>query len=95
MPQQLDADMRNHLDGVLSAAHTMLESAWFIQHRQGNLPAHVLEGVEALQDDMIRLLALFEDGDLYGSVPPATTYVMRGYEADATEILEMHGKLAS
>jgi len=95
MAIQLDPEMDADLEGVLNAAHSILESARFLEHREGRIPAHVLENIEELQDDMIRLLALFEDGDMYGAVPPSTTYTLRGFEADAAEILEFHGKLAS
>lgn len=95
MAMQLDQDMGLHLDGVLSAAHTMLESAHFLKYREGRIPDHMIEGIEALRDDMIRLLALFEDGALYGSVPSHTTWAMRGFEADAAAILEQNERMAS
>ena len=99
MALQLDADMEHHLDGILSSAHSMLESVHFIRWRSGRIPAHKLQAVEDLRDDMIRLLALFEDGAMYGAVPPQTTYAMRGFEADAAELLEYQrefvGRLAS
>ncbi len=95
MAAQLDAEMERDIDGVLSAAHDMLESVRWFWETQGEIPSHMLTGVEAMQDDMIRLLALFEDGAYYGMAPPNVTSKMRLYEQDACEILEFHGKLAS
>lgn len=95
MAIHLDADMQNDFEAVLSAAGSMLESVKYIHLREGSVPEYMLNGIEALQDDMIRLLALCEDGELYGKVPAQVTYTMRGYEADASEILEFCGKLSS
>ncbi len=95
MAVQLDAEMESDFERVLCAAGSMLESVKHVHMCSGEIPSHMLSGIEALQDDMIRLLALCEDGELYGKVPQHVTYTMRGYEADATEILEFHGKLSS
>ena len=95
MAAQLDAEMERDLDGVLNAAHDMLESCRWFWETQGEIPAHMITGIEALQDDMIRLLALFEDGELYGKAPRGATTTMRTFEADACEILEFHGRLVS
>lgn len=95
MVMQLDAEMELDLDGVLQAAHTMLETVSYVHETRGEIPAHMIAGIEALQEDMIRLLALFEDGAHYGKVPERVTFTMRAFEADATEILEFHGRLVS
>lgn len=95
MAAQLDPDIERDLDGVLNAAHDMLTSVQWAYDTYGHVPDHMIGGVAALQDDMIRLLALCEDGALYGKVPNNVTFTMRAFEADACEILEMHGKMAS
>lgn len=95
MAAQLDADAERDLDGILSAARDMLESCRWFWETRGEIPPHMLSGIEALQDDMIRLLALFEDGELYGRAPHGATDAMRNFEQDACEILEFHGRLVS
>lgn len=95
MAAQLDADITQDIESVIHAAHDMLESANWFYDTQGEIPAHMLVGIEAMQDDMIRLLALFEDGALYGKAPAHVTRKLRMFEQDACEILTFHGKLAS
>lgn len=95
MAAQLDAEIERDIDGVLTAAHDMLTSVQWAYDTYGSIPDHMIAGVQALQDDMIRLLALSEDGALYGKVHHNLTFAMRSFEADACEILELHGKLTS
>ena len=92
---EIDPDIERDIDGVLGAAHEMLTTVQWAYDHYGTVPDHMLSGVEALQDDMIRLLALCEDGAFYGKVRSNLTLTMREFESEACDILMTFEKMAS
>jgi hypothetical protein len=95
MATTIDPDIDRDIDGVLASAHEMLASVQWAYDHYGTVPDHMLSGVEALQDDMIRLLALCEDGELYGKVRGHLIMTMREFESEACDILATYEKMAS
>lgn len=87
MAVQLDEQAEDYINFVMAQAETTLKATKFILHRKASLTEEQVLQLADVRMRMISLLAVMTDGEGYGSLDDTVTYAMRGYEADASALL--------
>lgn len=76
------------LEGITSAAWQVVEAAQ-AAYAAGLLNANLRENLAVVQHDLIRLLAIYEDGQGYNYRSPESLVVMRHLEQIISDLLEV------
>lgn len=85
--QHRDVTVSRHLRGIAAAASEVIAGAQQV-YRCGLFPSMVRDNLITVQHDLIRLLALHEDGMGYGRAPVEVVGYLRNLEQVATDLLE-------
>lgn len=85
--QPRHADICDDVDRILHSASEMMHYVT-LAYRMGSLRLEHLDATLALRDDMISMLAKFEDGECYGMVGPAAISAMRSMEITASGLID-------
>lgn len=85
--QPRDFAICEDVDRILHSAGEMMHYVT-AAYKLGSLTLGHLEATLALRDDMISMLAKFEDGECYGMVGPAAISAMRSMETTASGVID-------